>query len=381
MLATVVFVISGSQVLPLVFAGSSNLGPLLPGQSAAFLLNIALLLFAWRRSAQLKQTFAERDAAEQRTRDLAYIDEVTGLFNRRYIKQRFAAHHAQTETKSVLLLLDLDNFKHVNDLYGHEVGDDLLLVCADRIRRTCPEEAICVRLGGDEFAILLLDMSEHSGGSDSIATRLIAELGNPFHLANSRISVGVSVGIAGSERDNAELGALMRRADIAMYEAKRLGGNRTVAFDASMEAELARRTALETDLRRGIASGEFIPYFQPIIDLESRETRGFEVLARWNHPTRGILEPPEFLEIAESSGLIGDLSLAVMQDALTTAAKWPSRYRISVNVSPVQFRDHQLAQRIFKLLDTPPEISARSSCWWSAGFLLAGSTWRSRRAA
>jgi diguanylate cyclase (GGDEF)-like protein len=348
--ATAVFAISGSDVLPAVFAGSAEAAHLSRGQATAFLLNIALLLFAWRRSNQLMRSFAERDAAEQRARDLAYLDEVTGLYNRRYMRENFERHHAEAETKSVLLVIDLDHFKKVNDLYGHEVGDELLVISAQRLRSCCPDDACCIRLGGDEFAVLLLDVSKYKPGSKALAAKLIEQLKEPVRLANTDICIGASIGISGSERDHPDLSSILRRADLAMYEAKRMGGNRCVTFDTTMEAELNRRTALEAEMREGIQQNQFVPYFQPIIDLASKEIHGFEVLARWEHPTRGLIEPPEFLEIAEASGLIGDLSLAVMRDALAIAASWPSRFRISVNVSPIQFKDPLLAQRIFKLL-------------------------------
>lgn len=347
--ATAVFAVSGSQILPSVITGATGQN-VSEGQVAAFLLNIALLLFAWRRSNQLRQSFAERDEVERRARELAYIDEVTGLHNRRYMREAFERHFSQNETKGVLLVIDLDHFKKVNDLYGHEVGDGLLVTSAQRLREACPDDAICIRLGGDEFAVLMLDMSKHKDGSKAIAANVIDALKQPVHLANSDVRIGASIGISGSERDHPDLGALLRRADIAMYEAKRLGGNRFVAFDATMETELQRRTKLETEMREGIAKSEFVPYFQPIIDLDTRKVTGFEVLARWQHPTKGLIEPPEFLEIAESSGLIGEMSLAVMRDALAIASKWPGRFRIAVNVSPVQFKDPLLAQRIFKLL-------------------------------
>lgn len=348
-LAMAAFVISGSEVLPAVLGGGKSVA-VSQGQAAAFLLNIALLIFAWRRSSQLQRSFAERDAAEQRARQLAYVDEVTGLHNRRYMRDAFESHFAETETASALLVIDLDHFKKVNDLYGHEVGDELLVISAQRLRGTCPDDALCIRLGGDEFAVLLLDAAHCKEGPKVLAARLIDQLKAPLRLANADIRIGASIGIAESERGQPELSAMLRRADIAMYESKRLGGNSGVVFDATMEAELDRRTTLENEMRAGIAKGEFVPFFQPLIDLASHEINGFEVLARWDHSTRGLIEPPEFLEIAESSGLIGELSLAVMRDALATAAKWPSNLRIAVNVSRAQFKDPLLAQRIFKVL-------------------------------
>ena len=348
--ATAVFVLSGSEILPVVLGAADGSVAISQGQATAFLLNIALLIFAWRRSSQLRRSFADRDAAEQRARQLAYLDEVTGLYNRRYMREAFENHYAEAETRCVLLVIDLDHFKKVNDLHGHEAGDELLVTAARRLRETCPENALCIRLGGDEFAVLVLNAANYKQGPNALAARLIECLKVPVRLANADVRIGASIGIATSDRGRPELGAILRRADIAMYEAKRLGGNRCVAFDTTMEAELSRRTALEREMREGIANGEFVPFFQPIIDLASGEINGFEVLARWLHPARGLIEPPEFLEIAESSGLIGELSLAVMREALATAAKWPSGLRIAVNVSPVQFKDPLLAQRIFKVL-------------------------------
>jgi predicted signal transduction protein with EAL and GGDEF domain len=142
----------------------------------------------------------------------------------------------------------------------------------------------------------------------------------------------------------------LRRSDIAMYAAKRDGRNRQIWFDLQMERELLTRTRLEDDIRNGIAAGEFVPYFQPQIDLEGGQLIGFEVLARWASPTKGLLEPAEFMHVAEGSGLIAELSLSVMKQALHEARDWPSHLKIAVNVSPVQFRDSQLAQRILKLL-------------------------------
>jgi predicted signal transduction protein with EAL and GGDEF domain len=161
--------------------------------------------------------------------------------------------------------------------------------------------------------------------------------------------VSASVGISGVERKMLPEECL-RRSDIAMYAAKRAGRNCQVWFDKKMERQLLRRTQLEDEIRNAIEAGEFVPFYQPQIDLVSGDLTGFEVLARWNSPTKGLLEPPQFIEVAEASGLISQLSLGVMRDALIEAREWPSNLKIAVNVSPIQFRDSHLAERILKLL-------------------------------
>ena len=352
LLATLVFAISGSMIMPEIFNGSEGIRSISPQQIAAFLLNIALVMFAWRRSSQLKQTFSERDAWERRAIDLAYRDEVTGIWNRRYLKETFDFFYMRTQGTLVLILVDLDLFKKVNDLHGHEAGDEMLAVSAKRIQQLCPEDAICARLGGDEFAVLL---TESPGGIEQtrqLATSMIEALTSPTTLATGEIVIGASIGIARSNEGLENLGDLLRSADVAMYEAKHLGGSRWVEANSQMELAARRRNTMEVEMRAGLARKEFKPFFQPIIDLSSGELKGFEVLARWQHPVKGVIEPPEFLDVATSSGLIATLSLAVMEQALAVALPWPEDVRIAVNVSPVQFKDPLLAQRIIRLLKT-----------------------------
>jgi len=248
---------------------------------------------------------------------------------------------------SVLLLLDLDFFKKVNDLYGHIVGDEVLKHVADVIRRRTPEGSCCARLGGDEFAVLVPRQADDVvSRSVSDIIRAIAE---PLALGTATVHVSGSVGISRVERGmSAE--ECLRRSDIAMYAAKRAGRNCKIWFDERMERELLARTQLEDEIRSGIEAGEFVPFYQPQIDLGTGELIGFEVLARWQSPTKGLLEPAEFMDVAEASGLISDLSLSVMSQALHEARYWPGEIKIAVNISPIQFRDPHLAERILKLL-------------------------------
>ncbi|HSQ95022.1 MAG TPA: EAL domain-containing protein [Croceibacterium sp.] len=345
-----VFTVSGSQILPALLTRGAGGGPIPREQIVAFLLNIALILFAWRRSAQLRQVSRQRDVAEQRAYQLAYFDEVTGIHNRRWFNELLDGIEIGKSPATALILVDLDRFKKINDLFGHAAGDELLRVIGARIAEACPADAHCVRLGGDEFAVLLQGSWAQKKALTAIADGLIESTNRQIRVGNSQTAIGVSIGIATLDKHCRDGSSLLRRADIAMYEAKRLGRRRWAFFDVAMAMEMDRLDKLEADIREGIASGQFMPFFQPIIDLVSGEVTAFEVLARWKHPTKGILEPSEFIAMAEKTGMISDLSLGVMQEALTIARSWPGRLKIAVNVSPVQFADPLIAQRIMKVL-------------------------------
>jgi diguanylate cyclase (GGDEF)-like protein len=253
------------------------------------------------------------------------------------------------DRSGALLLLDLDNFKSVNDLYGHAAGDRLLCILAQALRGAVPATAICARIGGDEFAVFLPGRAGASS-AELVAERILGSLGNPIILAETEILISASIGIALLDEICSTADALFQRADIAMYEAKRAGKNRFVWFAWQMEDDLHRRHQLEAEIRIGITRDEFVPFFQPLIDLSNGALTGFEVLARWNHPERGLLEPCDFIHTAESSALISSLSLAVMRDGLQQAKDWPAHLKIAVNVSPVQFKDPALAQKIMHVL-------------------------------
>jgi diguanylate cyclase (GGDEF)-like protein len=348
--AMAVFVISGVQVVPYILSAAGPGTALPPELATAFVLNIALLLLAWRRSVQLKHSFAQQRAAELKIRHLAYFDEVTGLHNRRHLHVVAGETVEAGEKDVALLLIDLDQFKGINDLHGHDAGDAVLVSTADKIRASCAGEDCCVRLGGDEFAVLLRGTRAKGKRPRLLAEKLIEEFARPIDLGGAVVAIGASIGIARIERAPADLRWLLRRADLAMYEAKNAGKNRCVEFDEQMEVDLGKRAALETEIRHGITAGEFVPYFQPIIELASGDVKGFEALARWQHPTEGMLEPSAFLEVAESSGLIGEISLSVMEQAMVAARHWPVHLKIAVNMSAVQFKDPLLAQRLLRLL-------------------------------
>jgi diguanylate cyclase (GGDEF)-like protein len=349
--AVALFGVSGSQVVPMLIASARNGAPVDTQLLSAFLLNIALVLLAWRRSVQLQNTSAELQAAESRAEGLAYRDEVTGLANRRRLNEVLDQLCREKRGPGALLLIDLDHFKNINDLYGHAVGDEVLATIAQRLVLAAPEGAICFRQGGDEFSVVLKDWRA-VGEIEKLAETIQEILAKPVKIANTFVAVGTSIGIAMLNGKSKAASDLLRRADLAMYEAKRSGRNRAVCFSKEMEADLRRRNDLETAMRAGIEAGQFVPYFQPIVDLATGDIRGFEVLARWKHPKRGTLSPAEFMEHAEATGLISDISFTVMHQALQTACDWPNHFVIAVNISPVQFNDALLAQRILKVLAT-----------------------------
>ncbi len=352
--AIVMFVGTGSQLLSSTIAMLSGVGGGADKTlTIALLLNIALILFGWRRYRDLSNEVEERAAAEQRAQSLAIRDPLTGFYNRRAVTEHGGALVARAfrRQKAVaLLMLDLDQFKNVNDVHGHAVGDALLKAVAAEIATIMPPSALTARLGGDEFACIFAFDHDHPEVVERVAQAIVSRLAQPFEADGVHVHISVSCGIARSESDCTDIDALMRRADIAMYAAKHQGRNRHSWFDASMERELQARNELEDGMRRGIPAGEFVPYFEQQIDLTTGRLHGFEMLARWEHPSRGLVSPEIFIPIAEETGMIADLSLAIMRIAFDEARNWDPSLTLSVNISPIQLKDPWLAQKIVKLL-------------------------------
>jgi diguanylate cyclase (GGDEF)-like protein len=320
---------------------------------SALLLNIALILLIWRRTTNLSSEVDVYRKAEVRAKHLAITDPLTNLFNRRAIKEKTAelSTRASRRGKSAaFMMLDLDGFKKINDLYGHDAGDQLLREVADRMRETVPTSSILSRLGGDEFGICLMFEPEFPETVDRVAEDLIEALARPVTIGDIDHSVTASIGIARPEIDCDSIDMLIRRSDIALYAAKKNGRNGFCWFENGMEVELRTRNSLEADIRAAIPNGEFVPYFEQQIDLATGELAGFEMLARWVSPLRGLISPDEFIPVAEETGMIGDLSLSIIRKAMLEAKHWDPKLTISVNISPVQLKDPWLAQKIVKLL-------------------------------
>jgi len=343
--ALLLFVALGSQVLPAaIFAAP------LPDSAntlkVAFLLNIAIILFGWRRSRDLRDALDAYEAAERLAQRNANTDPGTGLANRREL-MRSLAETLESGEGGVFLVLDLDHFKRLNDLHGHLAGDKVLLQVAETLQKAAPPEACCARTGGDEFAVLVPGTTDKA--AEAVAEKVRAALATPFFVEGSQLTVTGSIGLARLPKGNDEE-AVLRRSDVALYAAKRGGRNAYAWFDEELERELTERLKLEEDIRRGIRSNEFVPFFQPLVDLNSRQIIGFEALARWRSAGRGLLEAAAFIDTAERTGLIGPLTLSVLEQALKEAKEWPGHLKLAVNISPVQFRDAGLAEQILKLL-------------------------------
>lgn len=319
----------------------------------ALLLNIALIILIWRRTANLSSEVDVYRQAEVRAKHLAITDPLTNLFNRRAIKEKTAELSARASRRgksAAFMMIDLDAFKKVNDLYGHDSGDQLLREVADRMRDTVPPSSVLARLGGDEFGVCLVFEPEYPETVDRVAEDLIEALARPITIGDIDHNVTASIGIARPEIDCDSIDMLIRRADIALYAAKKNGRNGFCWFENGMEVELRTRNSLEADIRSAIPNGEFVPYFEQQIDLETGELTGFEMLARWVSPTRGLIPPDEFIAVAEETGMIGDLSLSIIRKAMFEAKNWDPSLTVSVNISPVQLKDPWLAQKIVKLL-------------------------------
>jgi diguanylate cyclase (GGDEF)-like protein len=352
--AIIMFVGTGTSVLTSTINMISGVGGGADNTlTVALLLNIALMLFGWRRYKDLTREVEERKAAEERAQVLALRDPLTGFHNRRSLAENGAellCKAIRRQKSLAMLVLDLDNFKNVNDVHGHAIGDALLKAVAAEIAGFMPPNSIAARLGGDEFACAFVFDTANPDIVERVAEAIVARLSQPFDADGVFAHISASVGIAHSAADCETIDALTRRADIAMYEAKHQGRNRFAWFDASMEHNLQVRNEVESGMRVGIPRNEFVPYFEQQIDLTTGRLGGFEVLARWDHPTRGLVPPDSFIPIAEETGMIADLSMSVMRQALEEAKTWDQSLVISVNISPSQLKDPWLAQKIVKLL-------------------------------
>ena len=343
----------------------------------ALLLNIALIIFGWRRYRELTREIEERRRAEARARLLASIDPLTQCLNRRAMfeaTESLRARAAQRGEAVAYCMIDLDNFKQINDMHGHSAGDAVLVMLCDRVRALLPREARLARLGGDEFAFVMPFAAGHGERVDDLVIRLFESLAQPFRMPELTVEITLSIGIAADHEADGSMGlvvdaaTLMHRADMALYHAKKQGRNRYFWFEPVMESELRFRNQLETGIRGGLSRGEFVPFYEQQIDLDTGDLVGFEMLARWRSPQLGLISPDIFVPIAEEIGLINELSEQLMEQAFADAREWDETLTLSVNISPVQLRDPWFAQRILKKLFTagfPPhrlEIEITESC-------------------
>jgi diguanylate cyclase (GGDEF)-like protein/PAS domain S-box-containing protein len=300
----------------------------------------------------------ERKDFEAQLSRRAFYDTLTSLPNRALLLDRIGHAAARGHPRNAMvgvIFVDLDNFKRVNDSLGHHAGDQLLVAASARLEQCVRPTDTVARLGGDEFVVLL----EHLG-SDAVsegtrvADNILRQFGQPFDLSGRQYFVSASIGLAFARsagvRTDAE--ALLRDADVAMYRAKNGGRGRYVVFEANMHTDAVQRLEIETDLRHAIEHHELRVYFQPIVQLQTEGFREMEALVRWQHPTRGLLPPSEFIGIAEESGLIVPLGQYVLEQSCQQLARWQQAFpsvpplQVSVNLSPRQFDDPNLVDDV-----------------------------------
>jgi diguanylate cyclase (GGDEF)-like protein len=282
------------------------------------------------------EDITDRRRAEAQITHMARHDQLTGLPNRTHFRDRVDAALAAGLPFAVLSI-DLDDFRAVNDTHGHPAGDEVLREAARRIAASVPEGTIIARLGGDEFAVAHWPLAAADSAA-CLAERLIGALSEPWRVGGQPVLLGASIGIAIAPGDGEAADTLVAHADLARDLARRDGRGTFRFFEPGMDARQQKRRLLEADLRHALGNGEFLLHYQPLIDLPSGAVTGFEALLRWKHPRRGLVSPAEFIPVAEHLDLIGPIGAWVLARATGDAALFPGSPRISVNVSPLQFR-------------------------------------------
>jgi diguanylate cyclase (GGDEF)-like protein/PAS domain S-box-containing protein len=304
------------------------------------------------------QDISERKRGEERIRHMAYYDDKTGLPNRRMFKERLDAALARRVAEDgdvAVVYLDVDRFKLVNDSFGHDYGDMLLLQVAERFTRCVTDRDFLARTEGDEFAFFFTGLRE-AGGIATTADAINAVLEQPFSLGGNQLHLSASMGIkvySAQEESDAEL--LMKHADIALSRAKEKGKSNYQIFNADMMLISVKKLTLESDMRKAITNGEFLVYFQPQIEIKSGEIVGFEALIRWKHPERGLVSPNDFIPVAEETGLIVPIGEWVLEEACRQNKAWQDaglpKVPVSVNLSTRQFLQYNLRDHIECILE------------------------------
>ncbi len=308
---------------------------------------------------------AEIGYRDESMRRLAYFDPLTGLANRGAFHGHLDSVLSEiknTKSSAVLFLLDLDQFKTINDSYGHSAGDSLLMDVASRFKAECTPNLFLVRLGGDEFAVVATGIATESDAQDAVAP-LVASLLRPVDIFGRQILIGMSIGIVMIPRDGDNAADLLRRADLALYQAKREGRGRVVFFRPWLDEDMQFRASLAQDLRHAIERDELEAHYQPQVNIRTGNIDGFESLLRWQHSIHGDVSPAKFIPIAESNGLICDLGHWILLESCRQAKTWIDQgldvRKISVNVSVAQIRHigfEREVESILKETRLPPSV-------------------------
>jgi diguanylate cyclase (GGDEF)-like protein len=300
-----------------------------------------------------------RQQADARTQYLAYHDALTGLPNRvtfRAACQDALAAAKSTNMSAAVFFLDLDGFKNINDTLGHSAGDVLLKAVATRLRERLPTRLTLARLGGDEFGVLL-SACPSVGAAIGVATDVVEALAEPFQIDAHSVSIAASVGVSLSSGGEENIDEVLKSADLAMYRAKEdsrngMGGGAYRLFDPSMDEEAQNALQLKMEMRAALKNGEFLLHFQPIVSVTTGRIVAFEALIRWQHPTRGLMGPANFIPLAESTRYIVPIGEWVIREACRVAATWPDDIKVAVNLSPVQFQRSDITPVVIDALAT-----------------------------
>src|SRR6266404_2185738 len=300
------------------------------------------------------EDITEQRRSEVKIEYMAHHDSLTDLANRVLLNERLEqalGKRIHREQMVAVHHLDLDQFKAVNDTFGHPAGDKLLKLVADRLRGLVRETDTIARTGGDEFVIVQAPIADPTDAT-SLAQRMIELISEPFDLDGHQAVIGASIGIAVGPGDGLRPDKLLRNADLALYRAKGDGRGTFHFFEPAMDLQMQTRRIMEQDLRKALPAGEFELHYQPVVNLASGDISGFEALIRWNHPDRGMISPAAFIPLAEETGFIVPMGEWVIREACATAAKWPGDLSVAVNISAAQFRSCGLMQVIVGALAT-----------------------------
>ena len=297
------------------------------------------------------EDISDRQRAEERIVHMARHDALTDLPNRTMFREQleYELKRVKRGESLAVLCLDLDHFKSVNDTLGHPVGDELLKVVAERLRRCIREPDTIARLGGDEFAIIMTSLHAPTDPV-ALAKRIREAILKPYILDGHQILADISIGISLAPMDATEPDLLLKNADMALYGAKADGRGTYRFFEPEMDARMKARRELDMDLRKALANGEFDLHYQPLVNIQNNEITAFEALLRWNHPVRGLVSPAEFIPIAEETGLIIPLGEWVLRRACQETANWPTNIKVAVNLSPAQLNSRNLTEVVVNAL-------------------------------
>lgn len=316
-----------------------------------FLGIIVVCLYGLFVFLHVRRITYELETSEAAAQHLAGHDELSGLPNRsvftRALNRQLATCQV-TKQGCAVMYVDLDKFKDVNDKYGHAAGDRLICAVAERLAGLVRGADIVARFGGDEFAIIQTNVKDRTD-AEALAARILDILRQPFTIEGNQVQIGASLGISIAP-DHAQDGAtLMRFADVALYRAKQDGRNRHFVFESELDETAKRKQEIEADLRIAIAEEQLLLHYQPIFSADGESVMGVEALVRWQHPTRGLIPPNEFIGIAEERGLISELGDWVLRRACIEMRAWPT-ITVAVNVSPVQFRQKDFVSSVAAII-------------------------------